>query len=189
MPFTTKVNTSDLGHKALWQLLADTDHGVNPRLSAALSDAGITPPPSFRLPFDFSDNSLNVFPVDVEPNIQGKTSFAQTYPMMTVFNGPAVDQRLEKFYSFAGEIICGINIYFSLATTSVPRKLGAIVDVFQNVLFSTVSDVRFGTWSTQYDHRLVFGGRMSCSRTPPVTGAESWFQSLQATVPMQVHSA
>lgn len=188
MPFTTKVNTSDLGFKALWQLLADPDHGFNPRLSAALADAGLPPPASFRLPFDFSETSLNVFPVDVEPNVQGKQSFPNTYPLMTVFNVSAQDQRLEKFRSFAGQIVCGINIFFSLATSGVPRKLGPLVDVFQNALLATVSDVNFGTWSSQYDTRLIFGGNMAVQRTPPAFGGESWFQSLQATVPMQVRT-
>lgn len=187
MPFTTKVNTSDLAHKALWQLLADTDHGLNPRLTQALADAGLTAPASWRLPFHFTDTSLNVFPVDIEPVI-GTTSFPFTYPMLTVFGVGVEDVRLEKFYSFAGRATIGINLFVSLGTTNVPRQLGPLVDVCQNALLSTISDVAFGTWATDYDKRLVFGGGLSASRQPPVKGADAWYQALQMQVPFEVHS-
>lgn len=180
--------------------LADTLTGFNPLILAAFADAGVDPPIGTRLPIDYSAGSYNFFQANIGPD-QIQDSTALTLPFQTLFTMNTEDKQLEKFWTFSGSLVIGINCFWSWTANSVLNDMEVVGDCYEEALVQTFNSTAvdpagngryvIADWSQRantQDMNLVYNGDISVRRGPLLMAGENWQQEFSAVLGLDVHT-
>jgi hypothetical protein len=182
---------------AIKSRLADPANGFNPLLLAAFSDAGVQPPIGTRLPIDYSAGSKNFFQANIGPESL-LDSTPVTLPFQTLFTMSAEDRKLEKFWTFAGPVVIGINCFWSWKATAAMNDMEVVGDCYEEALVQVFNSTAaapgggvIADWSNRANMagvNLVYNGDIVVRRGPLAMADENWQQEFSAVLGLDVHA-
>jgi hypothetical protein len=192
---------SRFARSAVKARLANTVSGFNPRLTAALADAGLTTlAPGFTLPLSFADDSKNFFQADLdETDFERSTAF--TFPFLTLYTIKSTNTHEEKFRSFDGVVVLGMSIYVSWTSSGARRDMESVVDCFEEALYQTFDSMEnnpeatgqvIAEWANAYsvaagsNFSLVYNGDLDVARGKIKSGGHNWVQPIYAQMTVEV---
>lgn len=168
-------------------IITRLSQGFTPLLVAAANDAGLSIPDQWVLPIDFSIGSTNFFRANITPELLDQNE-VMTIPFMTVYSRNSRNANYEKFQTFSGPIVLGINLFTSWDASDPYTDIETWGDVYEEALFGAFNAPTNASWAQIADDRLVYNGDLQIDRGPIMRGGESVLQVHYGMLGLDVHA-
>lgn len=163
---------------AVYNRFKDPDIGFNKLIQQANADYSLSPQIA---QVDFGPTSRNLVFGQINPIMLEQTDVFR-FPLICIYSHGATNKNLEKFVKFAGQVIIGVDIWWSWVKSNARQNFDDYMDAIEESVVEIVNGFGpsgKGDVTQNWGSNLVYNGGVSCSRTPLVFGADNWLQSVE----------
>ena len=177
------VNPEKTALSQLVRRLAAND-GLNATFNAMAASANVLGEVG-QLAIDFTSTpSKNFILGDVDPGDFEQTSVFR-YPLLTAYAKKSENNNFQKFTTFSGLVVIGVNVFLSWRHNNALRDFETYSSLMSGAMYTVLNRSRNDV-DQDWSQEVTYNGNVGLVKSSIKRDAENWFQQLAFTLVFEV---